>query len=130
MINLYVGSISRILSSSLILSALVFILYTLGQKEVQWSRTFAVLFVLGLLMSIMSGTRDGIGTVGGFPTQGKLFVVLCGLGILSFVVGIAALLSNFFDTTFVFKYGSYLLMVVIVMKTFLVEGHRLMQYFS
>ena len=57
MINLYVGSISRILSSSLILSALVFILYTLGQKEVQWSRTFAVLFVLGLLMPIMSGTR-------------------------------------------------------------------------
>lgn len=127
MFQLYFGSISRVLSSSLILSAVIFMIYTFSQKEIPWGRTFTVLFLLGLFLSILSGTRDGIGTDGGFPTQGKLFVILCGLGILGFVAGIAALLSKFFNTTVVFQYGSYLLMVVIVVKTFLVEAYRISQ---
>lgn len=127
MIHLYFGSISRVLSSGLILSAVIFMVYTFSQREIQWGRTFTVLFFLGLFLSIMSGTRDGIGTAGGFPTQGKLFIALCGLGILGFIVGIAALLSKFFNTTIIFQYGSYLLMAVIVVKTFLVEAYRISQ---
>lgn len=132
MLGLYLGSTVRIISTVLIIGAFFFITYILkNRKEYRyWGRTFLILFIMGLFMSIISGTRDEIGTVGGFPTQGILFIILCALGILGFVLGLIALLSKLSKTNAVFHYGSYLLILIIIIKTVLVETTRIIAYLS
>mgnify|MGYP006918102633 FL=1 len=83
------------------------------------------MFAMGLLMSIMSGTRDAIGTPNGFPTKGTLFITLCVFGIIGFIVAVVGLLSKLGKSNVVFHYGSYILIAVIIIKTLLVEGRRI-----
>lgn len=132
MFDLYFSSVTHIISTCLIVCAAAIIIYVLRNlKDYNyWGRTFIILFFLGLLMSMMSGTRDAIGTEGGFPTQGTLFIVLCGLGVLGFIIGVAALISNIFHTNVIFHYGSFILMLIVIIKTVLVEGQRIMTLFT
>jgi len=132
MLNLYFSSVPSIISTVLILGAACFIIYVLKNHmdHRYWGRIFIVLFVMGLLMSIMSGTRDAIGTPNGFPTQGILFITLCVLGILGFIVLIIGLLSKLGKSNVVFHYGSYILIAIIIIKTLLVEGKRIITFLS
>lgn len=132
MLGLYFSSLTHIISTALIVGVICFGFYILknhkGHKH--WERTFFILFVTGLLMSIASGTRDAIGIPGGFPTNGTLFIVLCALGVLGFIVGLIALLSKLGKTNIVFHYGSYILIAIIIIKTILVESTRIISTLS
>lgn len=132
MLGLYFGSLAHIISTVLIVGSICFSIYIVknGKVHKHWGRTFFILFVIGLLMSIFSGTRDAIGTPGGFPTNGALFVILCALGILGFIIGLIALLSKLGKTNTVFRYGSYILIVIIIIKTVLVESIRIISVLS
>ncbi|MFV0393137.1 MAG: hypothetical protein ACK5LC_01890, partial [Coprobacillaceae bacterium] len=83
MIQLYFGNMIRSISTVLIITSFTYICYIIKNHNTynQWGKTFIILFVIGLLMSIISGTRDAIGTPNGFPTQGALFIILGALGV-------------------------------------------------
>lgn len=131
-LNLYFGTVSRIISTVLIIVAACLIAYVIKNHDdyQYWDRTFYILFAMGLFMSIMSGTRDAIGTPDGFPTEGTLFIALCVLGVMGFVIVFVGLLSKLGKSNMVFHYGSYILMAIIVIKTWLVEGKRIIEFLS
>ncbi|MGL9730348.1 hypothetical protein IGI44_003766 [Enterococcus sp. DIV0756] len=132
MIDLYFGTAICIFSTILILGSFALIVFVVRNRKNYryWGRTFAAFFVIGLLMSIISGTRDMIGSSDGFPTSGTIFIVLCGLGVLGFIVALAGLISKIAKTNVVFHYGSYILMAIIIVKTILVESNRIIALFS
>lgn len=130
MIKLFFGGVTNTISSALIVAIAGFMVYILknrGSYE-HWGKAFLVFLIFGTFMSAMSGTRDGIGSPEGFPTQGKLFISLCMLGGAGFLTGLIALITKFTKMTGFFKYGCYILMAIIVVKTILVESNRIINY--
>lgn len=132
MFSMYFGSVISTISSCCILFFLGYfgrILY-LGNSFQHWGKSLVVLLILGTFMSAMSGTRDAIGSAGGFPTKGKVFISLCVLGGLGFLTGLIALITKFAHFQKFYKIGTYILAIIIVVKTVLVEVHRISEHFS
>lgn len=130
MLKLFFGGVTNTISSVSILVIAGYMVYILKNREAyeHWGVALLIFLIFGTFMSAMSGTRDGIGTPGGFPTQGKLFISLCLLGGAGFLTGLIALITKFTKITGFFKYGCYILMLIIVVKTILVEGNRIIKY--
>ena len=132
MLGLYFGSVVSTISTCAIL---VFAGYSIriiqaGNSYTHWGKALVFFLVLGTFMSAMSGTRDGIGGTDGFPTKGTLFITLCALGGTGFIVGLVALITKLTHAHKFFRIGTYILMGIILVKTVLVEAHRISEYFS
>jgi len=128
--ELFFGGTFHIISFALIIGAACFITYVVKNRATyrHWEKAFYIMFTLGLFMSIAAGTRDSIGTADGFPTEGALFITLCALGVLGFIILIIGLLSKLSKSKTVFRYGTYVLMAIIVVKTLLVQGKRVIEF--
>lgn len=130
MIKLYFGSVPSILSTLFIVAFAVFFGWVTARRASigNWGTLVLVLFIFGLLMSFMSGTKDGIATEASVIPMGHwVMAALCILGGLAFLAGIIALFvrrQEFWQVSF------YLLSGIVIAKTLLTEGFRIAAHFK
>lgn len=128
--TLYFGSIVSSITSLAIVSFIIFSVSVFLNRRTftNWGGAFIFMLILGVFLSAMSGTRDGIGTPNGFPTVGTLFVVLCILGGLGFLIGGVALIFKIKGSSTFYLVGYYMLTAIIIIKMLLVEVNRISDY--
>lgn len=130
MLKLYFGSVSSMISTVLILVFAVFfgVVMTRRSSITHWGILVLLVFMTGLFMSIMSGTKDGIGSASSvIPSNHWSMAALCILGGLSFLIAIIALFvrrQDFWQICF------YTLSAVIIIKILLTEGYRVYSLFK
>jgi hypothetical protein len=128
MFKLYFSSVTAIISTILIVGfAILFSLVNMKRISINhWGVLVICIFFLGLLMSIMSGLKDNINTAAAaIPANSWLMTVLSILGVLAFIVGIAAIIirkQNVWQVEF------YVLSAIILVKTVVVEVYRVITY--
>lgn len=128
MLKLYFSNISSIISSVLIVVFAVLLgMATARRNSVDnWGALVLCLFFMGLMMSIVSGTKDKVGTLTAlFPINNWAFIVLSILGALAFIVEIIMIFIRKQDF---WQFGFYMLSVIILIKIIIVEGIRIITY--
>lgn len=125
MIKLYFGNVTTIISTLTIIGFAIFFGYTIARRESinNWGLLVLVLFFIGLFMSIMSGSKDGMGTSASiFAVGGPIFIMLSILGGLAFLIAIATIFikkQDFWQVSF------YAISTIIIIKTIVVEVSRI-----
>lgn len=128
MIKLYFGSIFSVISTLLLAAFVVFFcIVTSRRAEItHWGILTLCMFFLGLFMSMMSGMKDGMGSpTSVIPVKHWVMTVLCVLGGLAFLSGLAALIIRkqaFWQLSF------YLLSAIIIVKVLVTEAYRIIHY--
>jgi isoprenylcysteine carboxyl methyltransferase (ICMT) family protein YpbQ len=127
MIKLYFSKATDVISLILIVGFSVFFGMVNARKSniEGWGKYVLVVFLVGLLMSMMSGMRDAMGTpIAIFPNNNWACILLSVLGGLAFVIGIISIFirkQNFWQISF------YMLSIIIIAKTALVEVYRIIK---
>lgn len=128
MLKLYFSKATDVISLVLIIGFSIFFGIVNSRREniEGWGRLVLVVFFVGLFMSMMSGMRDGMSTpTAVFPNNNWACILLSILGGLAFIVGIIAIIirkQNFWQISF------YMLSMIIIVKTLLVETYRIILY--
>ncbi len=128
MLKLYFGSVFSTISTLLAVAfALFFALVTARRASIShWGLLTLAMFVLGLLMSMMSGMKDGMGSpTSVIPLKHWMMTALSVLGGLAFLSGLLALIIRnqaFWQISF------YLLSAIIILKVLLTEVYRIVHY--
>jgi O-antigen ligase len=128
MLKLYFGNVNSIISTLLIVVFGLIFWQVIERRSTitKWGLLVLVLFFLGLAMSIMSGMKDGMGTATSLiPDKTLMMNVLCILGGLAMLAGIIAL---FIRRQAFWQISFYALSAIIIVKTLLTEGYRIMHY--
>lgn len=128
MIKLYFSKPTDIISLMLIIGFSVFFgIVTARRSGIQnWGLLVLCVFFIGLLMSMMSGMRDGMATPSAvFPNNSLITTILCILGGLAFIFGIAAI---FFRSQGFWQVSFYALSTIIIAKVLMVEVFRIVLY--
>jgi|GEM_PF-5401954 len=93
-----------------------------------WASLVLIVFFYGMFLSFLSGMKDGIGSPNSvIPMQGWEMTSLCLLGAVAVVVGAVSL---FFRRAGVWQISFYLISGVVIVKTILTEGIRILHYFQ
>jgi hypothetical protein len=130
MLKLYFGNVPTIISTLLAAAfAVFFALVTAHRASItNWGILTLVVFFLGLAMSILSGVKDGVGTIASIiPAKHWVMIVLSILGGLCFLSGLLAIIIRnraFWQVSF------YLLSSLIIVKVLLTESFRIVEYLS
>ncbi len=130
MLKLYFGSVFTTISTLLAVAfAVFFALVTARRASIShWGLLTLAMFVLGLLMSMMSGMKDGMGSAASvIPMKHWVMTALSVLGGLAFLSGILALIIRnqaFWQISF------YLISSVIILKVVLTEAYRIVHHFG
>ena len=128
MLKLYFGSVFSTISTLLAVAfAVFFALVTARRASIShWGLLTLAMFILGLLMSMMSGMKDGMGSAASvIPNKHWMMTILCILGGLAFVSGLLALIVRnqvFWQVSF------YLMSAIIILKVLLTEAYRIVHY--
>ncbi len=128
MLKLYFGSVFSTISTLLILAFTVFFVLVTARRTAisHWGLLTLAMFILGLLMSMMSGMKDGMATAASvIPNKHWMMTILCVLGGLAFLSGLLALIirnQSFWQVSF------YLLSAIIILKVLLTEAYRIVHY--
>lgn len=128
MLKLYFGSISSIISSlQIVFFGVFFWLVTERRTNIsKWGILVLIVFFFGLFMSMMGGMKDGMGTpVSVIPEKHWAMAVLCILGGLAFLAGIAAIIIR---KQMYWQISFYLLSAIIILKVVVTEGYRIYTY--
>ncbi|MBW4827584.1 MAG: hypothetical protein KZY61_06605 [Clostridiaceae bacterium] len=130
MIKLFFGNIPTILSTGLIVVFVIFLKDVLSKDPqiTRWGTLALRMFLLGFIMSAMSGAKDysGIVPVIKFGPGNKAFIVLSVLGGIGILFGIWAFISK---NKSVHRTIFYALSVIIIIKTVIVEVMRIKKHF-
>lgn len=127
MIKLYFRDFPTLLSTLLILGFFIFfgIVTTKRTTIDNWPILVLATFFMGLLMSIMSGTKDKVGTMSAlFPTNNMFFIGLSVLGVLAVIIGIITLILRKHDF---YQFAFYALSSIILVKIIVVEIIRVVK---
>lgn len=130
MLKLYFGSVFSTISTLLaILFTVFFTLVTARRASINhWGLLTLAMFILGLLMSMMSGMKDGMGSPASIiPNKHWVMTALCVLGGLAFLSGLLALVirnPSFWQVSF------YLMSAIIILKVLLTEVYRIVHYLN
>lgn len=130
MLKLYFGSVFSTISTLLAVTFTVFfVLVTARRASINhWGLLTLAMFLLGLLMSMMSGMKDGMGSPASIiPNKHWVMTALCVLGGLAFLSGLLALIirnQSFWQVSF------YLLSAIIILKVLLTEAYRIVHYLN
>lgn len=130
MLKLYFGSVFSAISTLLAIAFTVFFVLVTARRESisHWGLLTLVMFFLGLIMSMMSGMKDGMGSPASvIPMKHWLMTALCVLGGLAFLSGLLALIIRnqaFWQVSF------YLLSAIIILKVLLTEVYRIVHYLA
>jgi len=130
MLKLYFGSSASTISTVLILLfGVIFGLIIIKRNSINnWGALVLVVLLYGLFMSIMSGFKDGMGTASQLIANNHWSMTVLGiLGGLAFLIGIVAIFvrhREFWQTCV------YALSSIIIIKTLLTEGIRLVNHFT
>lgn len=130
MLKLYFGSIHATISTLLFVAfVLFFAIVTTRRTEINhWGLLTLFMFILGLLMSMMSGMKDGMGSPASIiPNKHWVMTALCVLGGLAFLSGLLALIIR--NQTF-WQISFYLLSAIIILKVLLTEVYRIVHYLN
>ncbi|MBZ9609055.1 hypothetical protein G9F73_014725 [Clostridium estertheticum] len=132
MIQLYFGKIESIISSICIIAFIIYVGWIFTHRDIynKWGKASLILLIFGTFMSAMAGTRDGIGLAGGFSPNGILFISLCVLGGLAFLLGFISLICKFMGRTAFFKVSFYALSLIIIIKIVIVESNRIAEFLA
>lgn len=128
MLKLYFGSTNTIISTLMIIIFCVFFGLIVARRSSisHWGILVLVMFFFGLFMSFISGMKDGMGTAASLiPQKHLMMTVLCILGGLAFLAGIAAIFvrrQEFWQVSF------FILSLIIIIKILLTEGFRVFYY--
>jgi len=128
MLKLYFGSVFSTVSTLLAVTFTVFFtLVTVRRTGIShWGLLTLAMFILGLLMSMMSGMKDGMGTATSIiPIKHWLMTILCILGGLAFLSGLLALIirnQGFWLVSF------YMMSSIIILKVLFTEVFRIVHY--
>ena len=128
MLKLYFGNIPTTISTLLFAVFVVFFtIVTSRRAEIShWGILTMCMFFLGLMMSMMSGMKDGMGTHASvIPAQHWVMTVLCVLGGLGFLSGLAALIIR---KQVFWQVSYYLLSAIIIVKMLVTEAYRVANY--
>lgn len=128
MLKMYFGSVSSIVSTILIIGFGILIWQVMERRATisKWGLLVLILFFMGLFMSMMSGMKDGMGTVTSIiPMKHWVMALLCILGGLAFLIGITAIIIR--KQTF-WQFNFYLLSAIIIVKILVTEGYRIYDY--
>lgn len=130
MIKLFFGNIPTILSTGLIVVFVIFLKDVLskGTQITRWGTLALRMFLLGFIMSAMSGAKDysGIAPAIKFGSGNKAFIVLSVLGGIGILFGIWAFITK---NESVRRTIFYALSVIIIIKTVIVEVMRIKKHF-
>jgi hypothetical protein len=130
MLKLYFGSVFSTISTLLaVIFTVFFALVTARRASIShWGLFTLAMFILGLLMSMMSGMKDGMGSPSSvIPVKHWVMTALCVLGGLAFLSGLLALIirnPSFWQVSF------YLMSAIIVLKVLLTEIYRIVHYLN
>jgi hypothetical protein len=130
MLKLYFGSVFSAISTLLAVAfAVFFALVTARRASINhWGLMTLAMFILGLLMSMMSGMKDGMGSPASIiHTKHWVMTVLCVLGGLAFLSGLLALIirnPSFWQVSF------YLMSSIIIVKVLVTEAFRIVHYLA
>ncbi len=130
MLKLYFGSVFSTISTLLAVAfAVFFTLVTARRTSItHWGLLTLAMFILGLVMSMMSGMKDGMGSPASvIPTKHWMMTALCVLGGLAFLAGLLALIirnQNWWQVSF------YLLSAIIILKVLFTEAYRIIHYLN
>jgi hypothetical protein len=128
MLKLYFSKTTDVISLVLIIGFAIFFGIVNARREgiEGWGKLVVVVFFVGLFMSIMSGMRDGMSTPSAvFPNNNWACILLSILGGLAFLFGIVSIIirkQNFWQVSF------YMLSLIIIVKTLVVEIYRIALY--
>lgn len=125
MLKLYFGNTTSIISTILVIVFAILFGFVVVKKDVisHWGLLVLAIFFIGLFMSIMSGTRDGIaGPTPLFPASGWISIALSIGGALAFLMAIISLFKRSQDF---WQLSFYILSGIIIAKTILVEVARI-----
>lgn len=126
--KLYYSTLPSIISTVLIIGFGAFFCIVNARRGniSHWGTIVLCMFLLGLLMSIMSGMKDYINTASAvIPTNSWMMKVLSILGALAFAVGIAAIILR---KQTIWQVEFYVLSAIILVKTVIVEVSRILAY--
>lgn len=127
MSSLYFSNpLTGISTALILLFALMFSIVTAKRAEIHhWGLLVAVLFFLGLSMSVLSGFKDRMGSASAvFPSSSPaVLTLLCILGGTAMVAGI---LMVFLRKQNIWKIGFYLLSAIMILKIVLTETVRIL----
>ncbi len=130
MLKLYFGSVFSTISTLLAVTFTVFFVLVTARRVCinHWGLLTLAMFLLGLLMSMMSGMKDGMGSPASIiPNKHWVMTALCVLGGLAFLSGLLALIirnQSFWQVSF------YLLSAIIILKVLLTEAYRIVHYLN
>lgn len=124
---LYFSSPFTVISTVLIiLFAAMFSIVTVKRTRIHhWGSLVAVLFFVGLSMSVLSGFRDKMGSASALFSSGAILALLCILGGAAMLTGI---LMIFLRKKNVWMIGFYILSSIIIVKVILTETVRMLHY--
>lgn len=128
MLKLYFGSVSSTISTLLAVAFTIFFTLVTSRRAgiSHWGLLTLAMFILGLLMSMMSGMKDGMGTAASIiPMKHWMMTALCVLGGLAFLSGILALIIR--NQTF-WQVSFYLMSSIIILKILFTEAFRIVHY--
>lgn len=130
MLKLYFGSVFSAISTLLAVAfAVFFALVTARRASIShWGLLTLAMFLLGLIMSMMSGMKDGMGSPSSvIPLKHWMMTALCVLGGLAFLSGLLALIIR--NQTF-WQVSFYLMSSIIILKVLLTEAYRIVHYLA
>lgn len=130
MIKLFFGNIPTILSTGLIVVFVIFLKDVLSKDPqiTKWSSLALRMFLLGFIMSAMSGVKDysGMEPAIQFGPGNKAFIVLSVLGVIGILFGVWAFITK---NQSAHRTIFYALSVIIIIKTVIVEVMRIKKHF-
>lgn len=130
MLKLYFGNVTSIISTILFIVFGVIFCQVMARRNIitKWGLLVLLLFFLGLFMSFMSGMKDQVGGPASIiPANHWMMMVLCILGGIAMLIGIITL---FIRRQAFWQISFYILSFLIIGKTLLTEGYRLVDYFK
>ncbi len=131
MINLYFGNIPNSLSTILFFIFGVHFVKTKRnpEGEKKWKKAALITMFIGLLMSALSGVKDSFADkeVVSFKQMNIPLMILCSLGGIATLFGIVAGLCK---KESINKVIFYILSIIIIAKTAVVETLRIVNYFG
>lgn len=130
MIRLFLGNVPTIISTGLII-LFVFFFKEVASRDAQitkWGSLALRMLLLGFIMSAISGVKDYSGTAPAikFGPGNKAFIVLSVLGGIAILLGVWSFITK---SQSVHRTIFYALSIIIIIKTIIVEGMRVVKYF-
>ena len=131
MVKLFLGNIPTIISTGLIIVFIFFFKEVISKDAqiIRWDTLVLRMFLLGFIMSAMSGVKDYSGVLPPaieFGSENKAFIVLSVLGGIAILLEIWALITK---NQSIHRTLFYALSVIIIIKTVIVESMRIIKYF-